>query len=89
MCGPMRGAIIGAMLFERWATNVDEAARLASSGGIIGEEYATGRPEFWRGSSGGVSFIRVAGYWFAASMGRLYKKMKRSRISGPLNAGGR
>jgi hypothetical protein len=34
MCGPMRGAVIGAMLFERWATSVDEAARLASSGGI-------------------------------------------------------
>jgi len=34
MCGPMRGAIIGAMLFERWATTVDEAARLASGGGI-------------------------------------------------------
>lgn len=34
MCGPMRGAIIGAALFEEWASTADEAERLASSGGI-------------------------------------------------------
>lgn len=34
MCGPMRGAIIGAALFEQWAGTADEAERLASSGGI-------------------------------------------------------
>src|SRR4030095_11978708 len=31
-----------------------------------------------------VGFIKRTGYWFAASMGRLYRKMKRRRISGPL-----
>ncbi len=34
MCGPMRGAIIGATLFEGWAADPDEAERLAGSGGI-------------------------------------------------------
>ena len=32
MCGPMRGAIIGASLFEGWAKTSDEAAELAASG---------------------------------------------------------
>lgn len=32
MCGPMRGAVIGASLFEGWATTPAEAVRLAESG---------------------------------------------------------
>jgi uncharacterized protein DUF1116 len=34
MCGPMRGAVIGASLFEGWARTPEEAARLAESGAI-------------------------------------------------------
>ncbi|HKM75112.1 MAG TPA: DUF1116 domain-containing protein [Candidatus Bathyarchaeia archaeon] len=34
MCGPMRGAIIGASIYEGWATNEFEAERLAASGRI-------------------------------------------------------
>ena len=34
MCGTMRGAMIGAMLFEGWAKNPEEAASLAASGKI-------------------------------------------------------
>jgi hypothetical protein len=34
MCGPMRGAMIGALLYERRATTVDEAGQLAASGAI-------------------------------------------------------
>lgn len=34
MNGPMRGAITGAIVFEGWAKNLDEAAELASSGEI-------------------------------------------------------
>jgi hypothetical protein len=34
MCGPMRGAVIGASLFEGWARTPDEAARLAASGAL-------------------------------------------------------
>lgn len=34
MCGPVRGAIIGAALFEGWASDPREAERLAASGGI-------------------------------------------------------
>jgi hypothetical protein len=34
MCGPMRGAMIGALLYERKAETVEEAQRLASSGVI-------------------------------------------------------
>jgi len=34
MCGPMRGAIMGASLFEGWASSPDEAERLAESGAI-------------------------------------------------------
>lgn len=34
MCGPMRGAIIGACLYEGWADNEDEALLLAQSGEI-------------------------------------------------------
>ena len=34
MCGPMRGAVIGALLFEGWASGPEEAERLAASGGI-------------------------------------------------------
>jgi len=34
MCGPMQGAIIGAILYEGWAANLDEARALAASGDI-------------------------------------------------------
>jgi hypothetical protein len=34
MCGPMRGAIIGALLYERKASNAEEAQRLAASGAV-------------------------------------------------------
>ena len=34
MCGPMQGAIVGAVLFEGWAEDGDAAARLAASGKI-------------------------------------------------------
>ena len=34
MCGPMRGAIAGACLFEGWANSLDEAEALAGSGGL-------------------------------------------------------
>jgi len=34
MCGPMRGAIVGALLYEKKAADADEAERLAASGEI-------------------------------------------------------
>src|SRR5262249_21395410 len=34
MCGPMQGAGVGAILYERWATSPEEARRLAGSGQI-------------------------------------------------------
>lgn len=34
MCGPMKGAIIGAALFEGWASNADAAGQMASRGEI-------------------------------------------------------
>ena len=34
MCGPMRGAVIGASLFEGWAATPAEAVRLAESGAL-------------------------------------------------------
>jgi len=34
MCGPMRGAVAGAIVFEGWASDLDAAARLADSGGV-------------------------------------------------------
>jgi hypothetical protein len=34
MCGPMRGAIAGAILLEGWADDLDAARRLAASGGV-------------------------------------------------------
>ena len=34
MCGPMQGAVVGAILFEGWATDQDEAMNLAGSGQI-------------------------------------------------------
>ncbi len=37
MCGPMRGAITGAILFEGWAASADEAERLAVSGQVTFE----------------------------------------------------
>jgi hypothetical protein len=37
MCGPMRGAIVGAILYEGWAENADAARELAESGEIAFE----------------------------------------------------
>jgi len=34
MCGPMRGAVAGAIVFEGWASDLDAAARLAAAGGV-------------------------------------------------------
>src|SRR5215470_3328402 len=34
MCGPMRGAVIGAILYEGWADSPEAAQRLADEGGI-------------------------------------------------------
>lgn len=34
MCGPQQGAVLGAVLFEGWAGDLDEASRLVSSGSI-------------------------------------------------------
>jgi hypothetical protein len=34
MCGALKGAIIGSILFEQWADNVEEAEKLAASGRI-------------------------------------------------------
>ena len=34
MCGPVEGAIIGAVLFEGWATSPEEATALVESGGV-------------------------------------------------------
>jgi hypothetical protein len=34
MCGPVRGAIVGAILYEQWAKTPDEAEKLAGSGSI-------------------------------------------------------
>jgi Protein of unknown function (DUF1116) len=34
MCGPVKGAIVGAILFEGWAANAAEAERLAGGGGV-------------------------------------------------------
>jgi len=34
MCGPMRGAVIGAILYEGWAETPDAAERLADGGGV-------------------------------------------------------
>jgi hypothetical protein len=34
MCGPMRGAIIGACMFEGWAESPEEAISLAESGAL-------------------------------------------------------
>ena len=37
MCGPMRGAVIGASIYEGWAKDEDEAMQLAESGAIAFE----------------------------------------------------
>ncbi|HUF39350.1 MAG TPA: DUF1116 domain-containing protein [Anaerolineales bacterium] len=37
MCGPMKGAILGAILFEGWASNIEDAQVLAGSGEIAFE----------------------------------------------------
>src|SRR6267378_5742561 len=37
MCGPLRGAIIGAVLYEGWRSTPEEAAKLAASGEIAFE----------------------------------------------------
>src|SRR6185295_18754791 len=34
MCGPLRGAVAGAIVFEGWAADLEAAAALAASGGI-------------------------------------------------------
>jgi hypothetical protein len=34
MCGPMRGAVAGAIVFEGWAPDLDAATELAAGGGI-------------------------------------------------------
>lgn len=34
MCGPMQGAVAGAIVYEGWAENLDAAFRLAASGGV-------------------------------------------------------
>ncbi|HEY8370021.1 MAG TPA: DUF1116 domain-containing protein [Thermodesulfobacteriota bacterium] len=34
MCGPMRGAVTGAILYEGWASSVEEAMRLAARGEV-------------------------------------------------------
>ncbi|WP_019373171.1 DUF1116 domain-containing protein [Melaminivora alkalimesophila] len=34
MCGPVRGAVIGAIIFEGWAETVEEAEALAASGAV-------------------------------------------------------
>jgi hypothetical protein len=34
MCGPMRGAVSGAIVFEGWASDLDEAEKLAARGGV-------------------------------------------------------
>jgi hypothetical protein len=34
MCGPMRGAIIGATIYEGWAKDPESAEKLAASGAI-------------------------------------------------------
>jgi len=34
MCGPMQGAVMGAILFEGWADDTDSAQRLAASGSV-------------------------------------------------------
>jgi hypothetical protein len=34
MCGPMRGAVAGAVVFEGWAPDLDAATELAAGGGI-------------------------------------------------------
>ena len=37
MCGPMQGAVIGAILYEGWAADVDAAWQLAGSGSVAFE----------------------------------------------------
>jgi hypothetical protein len=34
MCGPMRGAVAGAIVFEGWASDLESATHLAASGGV-------------------------------------------------------
>ena len=34
MCGPMQGAVAGAIVFEGWAADLDSATKLAASGGF-------------------------------------------------------
>jgi hypothetical protein len=34
MCGPMRGAVAGAIVFEGWANDLEAAERLAAGGGV-------------------------------------------------------
>ena len=46
MCGPLRGAIAGAIVYEGWARDLDAATRLAASGDIVF------RPNHQMGSDG-------------------------------------
>ena len=34
MCGPLKGAVAGAIVLEGWAADLDEAAELAAAGGV-------------------------------------------------------
>ena len=34
MCGPMQGAVAGAIVFEGWATDLESATKLAAAGGV-------------------------------------------------------
>jgi hypothetical protein len=34
MCGPLRGAVAGAIVFEGWASDLEAAAQLAAAGGV-------------------------------------------------------
>ena len=52
MCGPMRGAVIGAVLYEGWAATAEAAERLARDGSIgFTPVTITARSGRWRGSS--------------------------------------
>ena len=59
MCGPMQGAIIGAILLEGWANTPDEATSLAASGKSGSRHATTIMPSAqWRAS---LQFIHAVG----------------------------
>ena len=41
MCGPMRGAVCGAIVFEGWAADLAAAEKLAASGGVSSSRPTT------------------------------------------------